>query len=96
MPRRPIFEFWRSHAMANKKPYLELRQHQVEPNDLFILRVTERPSEEQLGDLLQAIQDVRPDWQGRLVVMGADSSLERLDETTQKALFEILQARFTV
>lgn len=81
--------------MGSKKPYLELRQHQVGPDDLFILRVSERPTEEQLDNLMQAIQDVRPDWQGRLVVVGADTSLERLDDETQKTLFEILRARFT-
>jgi hypothetical protein len=82
--------------MANAKPYLELRQHQVGVNDLFVLRVSERPSETQLDELMQAIQDVRPDWQGRLVVIGADTSLERLDDTTQRTLFDILSQRFAV
>lgn len=82
--------------MARQKPYVELRQHQVGPNDLFVLRMSERPTQEQLDGLLQAIQEVRPDWQGRLVVLGADTSLERLDDETQRKLFEILQTRFTV
>ncbi len=82
--------------MANGKPYLELRQHQVGANDLFVLRVSESPTETQLDELMQAIQAVRPDWQGRLVVIGTDTSLERLDDTTQRMLFDILSQRFAV
>lgn len=73
---------------------LELRQHEVGVNDLFVLRTDAVLSQESIEAFHQAIEKVQPEWRGALFVLGADTTLEKLDDEAQLALFNILAARF--
>lgn len=74
---------------------LELRQHEVGVNDLFVLRTEAALSLESIEAFHQAIEKVQPEWRGALFVIGADTTLERLDDETQLALFNHLSKRFS-
>ena len=77
------------------KPYFELRQHEVGVNDIFVLRTDAEVTEAQIKAIHFAIEKVQPEWRGALFVVGVDTTLEKLDDSAQLRLFEILSERFT-
>ena len=75
-------------------PKIELRQHEVGANDLFVLRTDAPISEEEIEAFHSAIEKIQPEWRGALFVLGFDTQLEKLDEAAQRALFDLLAERF--